>query len=52
MIDPSMKKLITILLILILGAPAAFSQQVRDIEGTVVLHRDGVFDLLFVSYIR
>ena len=41
MIDPSMKKLITILLILILGAPAAFSQQVRDIDGTVVLHRDG-----------
>ncbi len=41
MIDPSMKKLITTLLILILSVPAAFSQQIRDIDETVVLHRDG-----------
>ena len=36
-----MKKLITAFLILILSVPAAFPQQIRDIDETVVLHRDG-----------
>ena len=36
-----MKKLITAFLILILCVPAAFPQQIRDIDETVVLHRDG-----------
>ncbi len=36
-----MKKLITAFLILILCVPAALPQQIRDIDETVVLHRDG-----------
>ena len=41
MIDSSMNKLITSLLALFLGMTLASAQQIRDIDETVVLHRDG-----------